>query len=139
MPRRCAVWVDHSNAWIVTFSPESEALVEKLESGIQGTRKTTGGARSRTPYLHGCATRRTEDEKRLHQLAKFYETIVGKIKDRSRVLVIGPGLARQELARAIESLPESTRPRVAVRPAEKMTERQLIALARKELDVPTPP
>ncbi len=138
MPRRCAVWLDHSKAWIVTFSPEGTAHVEKLESGIPASRKSTGGVRSGTPYLHGSPTRKADDERRMHQLSKFYETISAKVKDQNRILVLGPGLARQELARVLEGLPGHTKPKVMVLPAEKMTERQLVALARKELDVQPP-
>jgi hypothetical protein len=136
MPKRCAVWLDHSKAWIVTFTPEGDAKVEMLESGITAMRKTTGGARCGTPYLHGCATRKGDDEKRQHQLAKFYESLIGRVRDYARVLVIGPGLARQEFHRAIETLPGHTKPKVLVRPAARMTERQLVALARRELEIP---
>ena len=62
MPKRCAIWLDHSKAWIVTFTPGGDPKVEMLESGITAIRKTTGGARSGTPYLHGCATRKGDDE-----------------------------------------------------------------------------
>jgi len=139
MPKRCAVWLDHSKAWIVTFTPDGDAHLEKLESGVTVSRKTTGGARSRTPYLHGTATRKTADEKRMHQLSRFYDIIIGKVRDRSRVLVMGPGLARQELAKAIDDLPGQPKPKVLVHSAEKMTERQFVALARKELEIQTPP
>jgi hypothetical protein len=139
MPKRCAVWLDHSKAWIVTFTPDGEPNVDKLESGVTATHKATGGARARTPYLHASAARNSVDEKRMHQLSKFYDTIISKIRDRSRVLLVGPGLARQELAKAMDDLPGQFKPKVLVRPADKMTERQLVALARKELQIQTPP
>ncbi|MBN1424664.1 hypothetical protein JXA88_08910 [Candidatus Fermentibacteria bacterium] len=138
MPKRCAIWLDHRNAWIVTFTPEGDAQVEKLESGITALRKATGGTRSATPYVHGYAARNTDDEKRLHQLSRFYEAIVARVRDFSRVLVMGPGQARQELGKALDDLPGQARPRITVHPAEKMTQRQLVARARKELDMPTP-
>lgn len=139
MPRRCAVWIDHSRAFIVTFGPEGEAKVEEVESGVASAHKTTGGARSGTPYLHGCATRRSDDEKRQQQLARFYHGILEKVRDRTRILILGPGLARQELAKVLEDLPEHSRPRVEVKPAPRMTQRQLVALARKELEIPAAP
>lgn len=139
MPRRCAIWLDHRTAWIVTFTPAGDPKIEKLESGITGSRKATGGTRSATPYVQGYAARKADDEKRSHQLSRFYESIISRVRDFSKVLVIGPGPARQELGKALDDLPGHAKPSITIHPAERMTQRQLIAHARKELDVPIPP
>ncbi len=138
MPKRCAVWIDHSNAFIVKFANGGEPEVEKLESGIGAIHKSTGGARAKEPYRHGSARRHSEEERRNHQLTKFYGQIVSRIKDAPKVLLLGPGLAKQELGKAIQDLPGAHKPGYEIHPAEKMSDRQLVALVRKELNVPAP-
>jgi hypothetical protein len=138
MPGRCAVWLDHSRASIVRFTAEGEAAIETIESGIEAVHKTTGGARAKAPYLHGAVSKSSEKEKRHHQLARFYDRVIDGIKDSRRILLLGPGLAKQELNKRIEALPGQTKPRLDIQAAEKMTERQLIALVRKEFGVEPP-
>jgi hypothetical protein len=132
------VWLDHSKASIVRFTPDGESGIETIESGIEGVHKTTGGARARTPYLHGAVSKSSEEEKRHHQLARFYDRVIDRIKESPRILILGPGLAKQELSKRIEALPGQTKPKLDVRAAEKMTERQLVARVRKELGVEPP-
>ena len=138
MPKRCAVWLDHSEALIVRFSKEGEPRIEKLESGIESVTKSTGGARARQPYMHGSAARHSDQEKRQQQLSKFYDEIVLRVKDSPKIILMGPGLAKQELGKTIDGLPGLQKLNVDVHSAERMTDRQLVALARKELDVPVP-
>jgi len=138
MPKRCAVWLDHSEALIVRFSNDGEPRIEKLESGIESITKSTGGARARQPYMHGSAARHSDQEKRNQQLSKFYDKIVLRVKDSPKIILMGPGLAKQELGKTIDELPGLQRHNVELHSAERMTDRQLVALARKELDVPVP-
>lgn len=138
MTGRCAVWLDHSRASIVTFTSDGEAAVETIKSGIEGLHKTTGGARAKAPYLHGAVSKSTEEEKRHHQLARFYDSIIDKIIASRRILIIGPGLAKQELHKRIEALPGQTKPKLEVQTADKMTERQLIARVRKGFGIEPP-
>jgi hypothetical protein len=138
MPGRCAVWLDHSKASIVRFAADGEPAIETIESGIEGVHKTTGGARAKAPYLHGAVSKSSEEERRHHQLARFYDGIIDRVKECRRILILGPGLAKQELNKRIEALPGQTKPRLDIQAAEKMTERQLIALVRKELGVEPP-
>jgi len=138
MPGRCAIWLDHSKALIVRFTPEGEADVEEIESGIEKMHKTTGGAGGRAPYHHGYVSKSSEEERRHHQLSKFYDRITGKVGMCTKVVILGSGLAKQELNKAIESLPGQRKPKLEVHPAEKMTEKQLVALVRKEFGVSPP-
>jgi stalled ribosome rescue protein Dom34 len=138
MPGRCAVWLDHSKASIVTFTSDGEATIETIESGIEGVHKTTGGARAKAPYLHGAVSKSSEEERRHHQLVRFYDHIIDKIIESRRILIMGPGLAKQELYKRIEALPGQTKPKLELHAAEKMTKRQLIARVRKELGIEQP-
>lgn len=138
MPGRCAVWLDHSKASIVKFTPEGEAGIETMESGIEGVHKATGGARAKAPYLHGAVSKSSEEEKRHHQLARFYDRIIDRIKESRRILILGPGLAKQELNKRMAALPGQTKPKLDIQAAERMTERQLVARVRKELGVEPP-
>jgi len=138
MPGRCAIWLDHSKALIVRFTPEGDANVEEIRSGIKGMHKTTGGAGTRAPNYHGYVSKSSEEERRHHQLTKFYDRITSKVGMCTKVMILGSGLAKQELSKAMENLPGQRKPRLEVHPAKKMTEKQLVALVRKEFGVSRP-
>lgn len=78
------VWMDHDHAKVLNFKP-NEVIKSKLD---------------RNTKAHH--TGHHENEKENH-IQKFYHDLVNHLKDADQVLIMGPGLAKTEFVKHVES------------------------------------
>jgi len=129
MTNRIGLWIDHKQAVIVTIQEPGET-VQKIESGAKriewrgkGRRRSADGAQ----YAQG---EDQLDNQFTEQLKKYYGRVALLLKGVSGILILGPGEARTELKSHLER--EKGPPReIHVEPADKMTDRQIIARVRE--------
>jgi hypothetical protein len=129
MTNRVGLWIDHKRAVIVSVSEQGET-VQTIESGAKRI-EYRGGARSRAAY----SARYTQGEDQLdnrftEQLNKYYDEVAALLRGAMDVLVMGPGEARTEFKARLEREKGPAR-EIRVEPADKLTERQIIARVRK--------
>ncbi|HHP7234750.1 MAG TPA: hypothetical protein ACFCUC_08980 [Desulfobacterales bacterium] len=71
------------------------------------------------------------EERQKHQLSRYYETVIHAVKNADKILIMGPGEAKIELRKQIESsMPPLSLRIFAVESCDKMTERQIVARVR---------
>lgn len=129
MTNRVGLWIDHKQAVIVTVHEKGET-VQKIESGAKriewrgkGRRRAADGAQ----YAQG---EDQLDNQFMEQLKRYYDRVAVLLKGAGSVLILGPGEARTEFKSRLER--EKGPPReIQVEPADKMTERQIVARVRE--------
>ena len=131
MKKYAGIWIDREKAFVVIISEDRETI-ERIESGIAGRVRLSGGSRSRTIYgPQDVASERKIEEKRKHQFREYYRTVVDKIGDARKVFLFGPGEAKVELEKEIKNSKELALRVAGVEPADKMTENQIRARVRE--------
>lgn len=127
MPEYAGIWIDLEKAYIVKLQDGKESL-EVIDSNVEKHIRLSGGARSKTPFgPQEIASERKPEERRKHQLTRFYRDVIKNIEDVSRVYIMGPGEAKKALNKEIAKVKRLSAIRVVVETADKMTEKQLIA------------
>jgi len=128
MTNRVGLWIDHKKAVIVSLSEKGET-VEKIESGAKhiewrarGRRRSADGAQ----YAQG---EDQLDNQFMEQLKKYYGQVSAVLQGASEVLILGPGEARTELKTHLARARGPAR-KIRVEPADKMTDRQIVARVR---------
>jgi hypothetical protein len=135
MKKYACVGIDHEKAIIVTLFGGIEK-VSKIDSNAGSRVRLSGGARSKTPYgPQDVSSEKRIEEKRKHILQDYYREIVQEIKKGDKFLIIGPGEAKGELKKEIEKLKELATKISGVEPADKMTDRQLVAKAKDYFNI----
>ena len=131
MKKYACVWIDHEKAVIVTLVDGREK-VTKIDSNVGSRVRLSGGSRSKSPYgPQDVSSEKKVDEKRKHRLQDYYQEVAQNITKADKFLIIGPGEAKGELKKEIEKS-KNLAPKISgVEPADKMTERQLVAKAKK--------
>ena len=126
---RTGIWVDHRKAIIVRLSSDGEEL-HVVESNIEGRPRPTGGSPSRTPFGPQDAVAEDRMERKYNmQLSRYYEEVRSSLQDAEPVYIFGPGEARTELKKHLES--KNPRIEIAgIEAADKMTENQIKAKVR---------
>jgi hypothetical protein len=129
MERKVGLWIDHRRAVLVSFVGEEEK-VELIESHVEKHVRASGGSRSKTPYGPEDVVAEDSLERRFRgHLHKYYDEVISHIRDAGAILIFGPGEAKNELEKHIES--KELRGRiVGVETVDKMTDHQIAAKVR---------
>jgi len=131
MKKLVGLWIDHEKAVIVTLDGERETIA-RVESGVESHYRLSGGSRSSTPYgPEDVASDKKPDERRRHQLHRYYQDIIRSLWDADSIFVLGPGEAHGELEKEIRRTKQMAPKLAAVRRVDKMTDRQVAAEVRK--------
>jgi hypothetical protein len=131
MRKLIGIWIDHEKAFVVTLRDEEQSI-ERIDSGVEGHYRLSGGWRTRTPYgPQAIVSDRKPDERRRHQLHAYYRQLITKVRDADWIYVFGPGEAAAEFKKEVEKS-KLLGPRIAaVERVDKMTVRQVAAKVRK--------
>jgi molybdopterin converting factor small subunit len=125
MKKGIGLWIDHRKAVVVLVSDEGE-VVKEITSDMEKHVRFTGGA-----SMAGSS----EDVRDRHfenQLNNFYDAVIAVIRDGDSIQIFGPGEAKGELKKRLESKELGGRI-VGVETVDKMTDRQIAAKVRERL------
>jgi hypothetical protein len=129
MNKDVGLWIDHKHAVIVTISPNGEEIKCVSSHLEKESRASSGwGTHGRRDYV----TDDMQERRSMAQLERYYGEVIHTIRDAESILIFGPGMAKGELARRIESKHLGNRI-LAVEPVDHMTDRQLAARIRARL------
>jgi hypothetical protein len=123
------LWIDHRRAVIVTLSDEGDTT-KVVESDVEHHVRFSGGSGGSRGSREGGG----EEARERHfegQLSKYYGDVVERIRDAEAILIFGPGEAKGELKAHLEHAGLGARI-VGVETADKMTDGQIAAKARKQ-------
>lgn len=140
MKKQTGIWLDLRNAWIVDLPIEHDAEVAILHitSEIEES-AAVGGTRSRTPWgPQGGDNQGHIEERRHHEEKHFFAEILKHLPPATEELVIfGPSEAKHGLENLLEKQHQKPHT-IWVKPADKMTEHQIVAWVRDFFDRPAP-
>lgn len=107
MSSHIGIWIDHTQAVIVTLKEKDEAPeVETL-------------------HAHHAHTKETP-----HEIKGFYDAVIKKLESATAILIFGPGEAREELHKQFEGHHHAAQI-VGVEPSDNLTENQIVAKVRE--------
>jgi hypothetical protein len=123
------LWIDHKQAVIVSVGQRGET-VRKIESGAKRL-EYRGAPRAKAAYSARYGQGDDQlDKQYLHHLNKYYQRVIGALRGATEILILGPGEAKTEL-KARLARQKSARRAIRLQPADKMTDRQIVARARR--------
>jgi len=126
------IWIDHRQAVIVSITDDAETI-KRIDSDIERKVRLSGGSRTaKTPYGPQQVSVDGKQQERINrQLRQYYQEIIQRIQDATKILILGPGEAKTELKKEMEKSKELAAKKITVAPADKMTERQIAAKVRQ--------
>ncbi|MBW8360610.1 MAG: hypothetical protein K0M56_00320 [Kaistella sp.] len=134
--KQVGVWLDHSEAYFIDLSKDSN-IVEKVNSdqeshlriaGEQGDGVRLGNNRS-TNNEHQKHSREQELSK------EYYDMLADRLKNFDDILLFGSTHAKDELYNELKSDKHFDGKTISVKPADHLTENQMIAEVRKHFDL----
>lgn len=119
MKKTVGLWIDHKKA-VIVFVDGKETETKLVSSDLEKHHRQSG---VETPA----------DDVRQRELTahlnRFYDEVVGCIRDTESILILGPGEAKGELSKRLEKDNLSRRV-VGIKTSDKMTDKQIVALVR---------
>ena len=122
MKKAIGLWIDHREAVLVILTEGGEET-RRMDSGLEKHVRFTGGAAQVTDED-------IRDRRFTNHLNTYYAEVIASIRDADSILIIGPGEAKGELAKCLES-ENLTERIVGIETVDKMTERQIGARVRR--------
>jgi hypothetical protein len=127
---KAGIWIDHRRAVIVALSAAGHHVTE-IASHVEKHLERGGDSPLKGPYE---ALQVPADDSRQRaltgELNVYYDSIVAAIRTAQWLILFGPGEAKGELRKHFESARLAGRI-LAVDPADKMSERQIVARVRE--------
>ncbi len=123
MKKEIGLWIDHREAVVVVIAADKGEETRRIESGIEEHVRFSGGAKDVT-------TEDIHDRKFANRLGKYYDEVIASIRDADSILIFGPGEAKDELKKRLESQQLGGRI-IGIEAADKMTDRQITAKVRQ--------
>jgi hypothetical protein len=133
MKKAIGLWIDHRRAVVVTLIDGAEEI-KRITSDIEQQVRYTGsahGSRDDTTEI-----RRDRQDRRFdHYLSQYYRTVIDCLLDADAILILGPGEAKGELKKQMESdgLSEHI---VGLKTTDKLTDAQIAAKVREYFQKP---
>jgi hypothetical protein len=124
------LWIDHRQAVIVTIADEGEEI-SRILAKDEKDKGQAGGARSNAPEGHQQATAENQRDRQYeNHLSRYYAEVIASIRDAESVQIFGPGEAKRELKKRLESTELGGRI-VGIETVDKTTDRQIAAEVRQ--------
>ena len=122
MKKQVGLWIDHRETVIVIVAGESEEI-KRITSNLEKHVRFSSGAEQVT-------TEDMRDRQFTGHLNKYYDQVLLSLRDAESILIFGPGEAKVELEKRLES--EGLKGRVvSIETADKLTDRQIAAKVRQ--------
>ena len=123
MKKEVGLWIDHRKTVIVMVSGETEEITQ-IASNMEKHVRFAGGA------SEDGSAEDVRDRQFGNHLNKFYDEILAIIHGADAIEILGPGEAKTELAKRLESkgLKGCI---VSIETVDKMTDRQIAARVRE--------
>jgi hypothetical protein len=103
-------------------------MVERIKSNAEGHFRPSGGWKAGgTAIAQSVSSEHKTDERRRRQFHNFYQMVIEEIGAADKVFIFGPGEAKSELAKEIESVKGPHVRIAAVEASDKLTENQVVA------------
>ena len=125
MKKGIGLWIDHRKAVVVIVSDEGEEVKEITSYMDKHVRFSSGGSEDGS-------SEDVRDRQFGNQLNSYYDTVIAVIRDADSIQIFGPGEAKGELVKLLES--KGLGGRIdSVNTVDKMTDRQIAAKVRERL------
>ena len=122
MKKDIGLWIDHRKAVVVIVSDEGEEVREITSHMEKHVRFSSGASEEGSPED-------VRDRQFENQLNSYYDAVIDVIRDGDSIQIFGPGEAKGELEKRLESKELAGRI-VSVETVDKMTDRQIAAKVR---------
>jgi stalled ribosome rescue protein Dom34 len=130
MKTKAGLWIDHRQAVVVIFSDTGEEI-KQISSDAEKQLRRTGSS----PFQGNFEAQKvpaddTQQRVFTAQLKTFYDEVIDCIRDAESVLIMGPGVAKNELNARLEENNFGNRVS-GVETVDNMTDPQIAAKVRK--------
>ena len=136
MQRNVGVWLDHRHATIVIVQGK-RIEIQDIYSRAEPRVRSTGGSRCAAGQGPGDIVSESRRDARIaQQLDRYYDQLIQALAAADRIHVCGPGEAKLELSKRIQSNRELAPRLQTVEPCDKLTRGQFVAMIKEVFGVP---
>jgi stalled ribosome rescue protein Dom34 len=122
LKKKVGLWIDHTKAVIFSLANEG-AVIKRISSELETNVRFSAGAQKESVEEHG-------DKRLTEHLSNYYDEVLSYIRDAESILIFGPGEAKGELKKRLESRKLHQKV-VGFETVDKMTDNQIVTKVRQ--------
>ncbi len=133
MRKQTGVWIDGTQAYVITFYEGEEVeyfevIPALIENRIYHAGEGDKGSWSGTTHI---AKEKKFDQKKRHQIKRYLQRILPYLEDSEQLFIMGPGAMKNKLLTAVQNH-YATNPKILeVVTANKLTKNQMIVRVKE--------
>jgi hypothetical protein len=127
MKKEVGLWIDHRQTIIVTLFDKTEEI-KRITSQLEKDARPSAGWPAHSSRDH--KSEDLQDKRVTVHLDRYYDEVISLIRNAESILILGPGEAKGELKKRLESKKLQDRI-VDVETADEMTDPQIAAKVRQ--------
>lgn len=124
MKKEVGLWIDHRQA-VIVITLDQEEEIRRVTSDMEKHVRYSGANESDNDTSDDGHGRRLDN-----QLNRYYDQVISYLQNATSILIFGPDEAKSELQKFMADSGLSD-PIVVVKPADKMTDAQIVAEVRQ--------
>lgn len=134
---KLGLWMDQSHALVLDFQDDHTVIVEEISSPIEPRPRFIGEGSdlTRLSSIPGRVSTNEKKKNNIHNnlLKKYFSTLEKKIEGKEKLLLLGPGVTKTNFFHHLRGNKHYDDVHIQVMDADKMTQRQLLALVKARL------
>lgn len=125
--KKTGIWLDQEKAFIIRVEREGDPVMEKIESEVSSRIRYAGEGKVSARFGNSFIDDQEKKQRRQrNQRQRYFKEIITQIHDSDYIYLLGPGEAKEELNNAIETCHIIKGNVVAIKTADRLTQKQMI-------------
>jgi hypothetical protein len=132
--KKIAVWMDYSQAKLITFENEV-AKTEDIDSQVETHVRVEGEGSQVSSFGAGNFTNNENRNNNRHknEVANYFKVLSGKLHTYDEILLFGPTNAKDQFKNILINDKAFAKKSIILKVTDKLTENQVVAFAREHM------
>lgn len=134
--KKIALWMDQSQAILLGYEQNEVRILEDLASPIESHTREDGEGSDKTRFGAAPADASMNEHKKhnvlSNQIKAYFLQLEKKLMDKDELLLLGPGTTKTQFSNYLKGSKLHRELQIEVLTTVKMTDKQLLALVKKE-------
>lgn len=133
--KKTGIWIDQEKAYLIRLEGDKEPVIERIKSNVESRVRIKGEVKVSARFGNAFIDDQEKKQSRQrNERKRFFDEIIGKVRDDDYIFLFGPGKGKEELKNAFEK-EHGMRARVlAFETTDRLTKNQLLKKTRKYFD-----
>jgi hypothetical protein len=133
--KKTGIWIDQEKAFLIRLEGDKEPVIKRIKSDVESRVRIKGEEKVSARFGNAFIDDQEKKQSRQrNERKRYFDEIIGKVRDDDYIFLFGPGKGKEELKNAIEKEHSMRAKVLAFETTDRLTKNQLLEKTRKYFD-----